>query len=311
MASHRVVVVGTGTMGPGIATVCALGGLQTVLCGRTDASVAQGLDRARQAATLLEAHGLLDAGRAEAAHERLSGSTDADAAAAADLVIESIPENLALKRRCFARLDRSAPADAILATNTSVLSITAIASATARPGRVVGMHWWNPPHLLPLVEVIPGEHTDDAVAAAIAELCRRLGKTPVRVRKDAPGFIGNRLQFALLREAAHIVEQDIASPEDVDLAMRTSLGLRYAALGPFETADFTGLDVVRSVMNYLLPDLSRAEQTPAPVARLADAGKLGAKTGAGFHDYAGRTREELAAARDVKLAKLLRAGFGR
>lgn len=311
VAIERVVVIGTGTMGHGIAEVCALGGLETVLCGRTDASVEQGLERARQAGARLEALGLLEPGRAEAAQKRLSGTTDLDSAAQnTNLVIESIPEHLGLKQRCFKRLDRSAPADAILTTNTSGLSITAIASATARPERVVGMHWWNPPHLMPLVEVISGEQTDEQVAVEITALARQLGKLPVRVRKDAPGFIGNRLQFALLREAAYIVEQGIASPEDVDRAMRASLGLRYAALGPFETADFTGLDVVRSVMDYLLPDLSRAEAAPAPVARLAEAGCLGVKSGAGFYDYTGRTREELVAARDAKLAKLLRAGFG-
>ena len=310
MPVERAAVVGTGTMGPGIAEMFALGGSRTLLCGRTEGAVASGLRRARLAGANLARFGLVPAERVAEAEGRLSGSTDLETAAQADFVVETIVENMEAKKECFGRLDRAAPEGAILVTNTSGLSITEIASATTRPGRVAGMHWWNPPHLVPLVEVVCGEGTSAETAAEVAAVSRSLGKVPVVVRKDVPGFIANRLQYALLREAANIVGQGIATAEDVDLAMRAGPGLRYAALGPLETADFIGLDVVADVMDYLLAALSAASETPAPVAELVKSGRLGAKSGQGFYDYSGQAPEDLLTQRDAKLAKLLAAGFG-
>ena len=312
MPGKNVVVVGTGTMGPGIAEVFALGGWRTVLCGRTAGSVNSGLARARLAGTNLETFGLVEPGRAAPAAGRLTGSTDLEAAVAeAHLVVEAIAENIGAKKACFERLGRAAPPGNILATNTSGLSITAIASATARPERVAGMHWWNPPHLLPLIEVILGERTAEDTANEVAEIARGLGKLPVMVRKDVPGFIGNRLQYAVLREAVTMVEQGVASVEDIDRAMRAGPGLRYAALGPLETADFIGLDVVRDVMDYLLPEINSSPETPTLVAELVKSGKLGNKSGEGFYPRPRRRADERLTERDAKLAKLLGAGMGK
>ncbi len=305
MPSKNVVVVGTGTMGPGIAAVFALGGWRTVLLGRTPDALASGLDRSRLAGANLERLGLLSPGRAAEAETLLSGSTDMGAAAAdADFVVECIAEHLEAKRDCFRHLDEAARPDTILATNTSGLSISAIAAATSRPARIAGMHWWNPPHLIPLVEVVRGEQTDEATLAAVADTARALGKTPVLVRKDAPGFIGNRLQYALLREAIHMVEAGIASAEDVDAAVRAGPGLRYAAMGPLEVADLIGLDVVADVMAYLLPELGAPSATPDSLARLVASDKLGVKRGGGFHDCAGRPLADLLTERDERLAAL-------
>ena len=305
MSAKNVAVVGTGTMGPGIAAVFAFGGWQAVLVGRTRDTLASGLSRSRLTGANLERFGLLPRGRAAEAETRLSGTTDLEAAAAgADLVVECIAENLEAKLDCFRRLDRAARPDAILATNTSGLSISTIAAATSCPARVAGMHWWNPPHLIPLIEVVSGKQTDEATVAAIADTARALGKRPVVVRKDVPGFIGNRLQYALLREAVHLVESGIASAEDVDAAMRAGPGLRYAAMGPLEVADLIGLDVVADVMAYLLPELGAPSGIPELLTRLVGSRKLGVKRGRGFHDYAGRPLADLLTERDERLAAL-------
>ncbi|MFW6107964.1 MAG: 3-hydroxyacyl-CoA dehydrogenase family protein [bacterium] len=312
MDERRAVVIGTGTMGPGIAEMFALGGFRTALCGRSTASVDAGLAAARGAGENLARFGLAAPDAVGAAHDRLGGTTDlAAGVAGAGIVVESIIEDLAAKQSCFEKADRAAPPDALLATNTSGLSITEIASATARPRRVAGMHWWNPPHLVPLVEVVRGEQTGDQTTDALVDIARTLGKCPVVVRRDVPGFIANRLQYALLREAAHIVGEGIASPEDVDRAMRAGPGFRYAALGPLEVADFIGLDLVDAIMEYLLPALSVDCETPAAVARRARSGRHGVKTGGGFYPYAGRSGDDVLTARDEKLARLLQAGFGR
>jgi 3-hydroxybutyryl-CoA dehydrogenase len=311
MKARRVVVAGTGTMGPGIAEVFALASCEVALWGRREESVRRGLERARCAGASLERLGRIPAGRADEAAERLTGGTDLEAAAAdADFLVETIVEDLAAKQDCFRRLDRAAPDAALLVSNTSGLPITEMASATGRPERVAGMHWWNPPHLIPLVEIVCGDRTSEETADAVAAVARDLGKLPVTVRKDVPGFLGNRLQYALLREAARLVEEGVASAEDVDRAMRAGPGLRWAALGPLEVADFIGLDVVAGVMDYLLPELHPGLTTPAGLAEMAAAGRHGLKTGAGFYDYSGRPADGMLAERDAKLARLLDAGFG-
>ena len=312
MRAKNVAVIGTGTMGPGIAEVFALGGCPVTLVGRTAESVESGLARARLAGANLEAAGLIASGRAAEAEARLSGSTEfEEAVGGADFVVESIVENIDAKRECFRRLDAAAAPDAILVSNTSGLSITAIASAAARPGRVAGMHWWNPPHLIPLVEVVRGEQTADATVRAVTEIAGGLGKLPVVVEKDEPGFIANRLQYALLREAVSMVEQGVASAADIDLAMRAGPGLRYAALGPLEVADFIGLDVVKDVMDYLLAAMDPPSEPPGLLARLVSSGKLGAKAGEGFYSYTGRPIEELLRERDARLARLPGIGLGK
>jgi 3-hydroxybutyryl-CoA dehydrogenase len=333
MLPETATIIGTGTMGPGIAAMFALAGIQTTLCGRSDGSVERGLARARLAVENLDRFGLLDVGpeRRGGAAGLLVGSTDLSRAVAdAGIVVESIAEDLAAKQALFARLGELARPDATLATNTSGLRISEIAATAARPQRIVGMHWWNPPHLVPLVEVVRGERTGDATVEQTVALSRRLGKTPVVVNRDVPGFLANRLQYALLREAARILDQGLATVEDVDAAMRAGPGLRWAALGPFEVADFIGHDVIRDILAYLLPAMAEVEaeggchvgkggkgetekeETGASLfERLAEAGTLGVKSGHGVYDYAGRSVEELLTERDAKLAALLKAGFGR
>jgi 3-hydroxybutyryl-CoA dehydrogenase len=203
-------------------------------------------------------------GIARPAEVQLAGSIR-QAAAGADLIVEAAPENLTVKRQLVAEFDAAAPG-AIVATNTSVLKISEIADGSAHPERVVGTHWWNPPYLIPVVEVVPGEHTAKETVSRVTSWLRGAGKTVVPVRRDVPGFIGNRMQFALWREAMAIVQEGISDAETVELVARNTVGLRLAAIGPLSNADFIGLDLTRAIMDYLLPSLSTEQQARASSA---------------------------------------------
>ncbi|MFH1567957.1 MAG: 3-hydroxyacyl-CoA dehydrogenase NAD-binding domain-containing protein [Gemmatimonadota bacterium] len=292
-------VVGAGTMGAGIAGVLARAGCAVRVQDLDEAA----LDRGR---ALLAAgqQALVDAGRvtraaAATAADRVRFSTDLEAACAGvDLLVEAASEDLALKRQLFARFDDLCPPAAVLATNTSGLSISRIAAATARPAQVAGVHFWNPPHLIPLVEVTRGEATSDATADLLLALARRVGKRPILVRCDVPGFVGNRLQFAVFREALHILSEGIASAADIDAAMTAGPGLRYGFLGPLRTADLGGLDVFRAISSYLFAELGSETGVPEALEEQVRAGRLGAKSGAGFYDYAGGEFSQIVAERD-------------
>jgi 3-hydroxybutyryl-CoA dehydrogenase len=221
------------------------------------------------------------------------------------LVVEAVPEMLSVKLPVYEQMDREADPEVIFASNTSGLSITKLGSATGRPEKVAGFHFWNPAHLMPLVEVTKGEKTSSEVAELLLALATRLGKKPILVRREVPGFIGNRLQCAVLREALHLVQEGFASAEDVDTAMKAGPGIRYAFLGPLETADLGGLDVFTNISNYLFEDLGRATKAQPYMADLVKEGRLGVKTGRGFYEYGGKTLSELLSARDEKLIKVL------
>ncbi len=203
----------------------------------------------------------------------------------AEVVIEAAPEDLPLKQELFERLDRLAPAGTMLATNTSVMSVGEIGARATRRGRVLGTHWWNPPYLIPLVEVVQAEATGEGVVRRMLDLLAEVGKTPVHVRRDVPGFVGNRLQHALWREAIAIVAAGICDAETVDTVVKQSFGRRLAVLGPLENADLVGLDLTLAIHDYLLPHL---DSTPGPASLLRDKvarGELGMKTGKGFRQW--------------------------
>lgn len=216
----------------------------------------------------------------------------------AAFVFEAAPEKMALKQAIFAEIEAHAPADAILASNTSVMPITEIMSGLRDKSRALGTHWWNPPHLIPLVEVIRTSDTSDEAIAATMSLLTDAGKTPVRVEKDVPGFIGNRLQHALWREAVSLVERGICDAEAVDTVVKSCFGRRLAVLGPLENADLVGTDLTLDIHNTVLADL---EHRPGPsplLAQLVADGKLGMKSGEGFRKWtpedAKRLREKVA-----------------
>src|SRR5579883_3099956 len=289
-------VIGTGMMGPGIALSLALGGVRSTIVSRAPETAAAGLAKARGLAGVLLENGLAPGDAIARALGLLDACADFDAAvSAASLVIESGPEDMDYKQSLFARMDARARPDAVLATNTSGLSITAIASRCTRPERVLTTHFWNPPHLMPLVEIVKGEKTSGEVAEAIRKLLADCGKTPVVVKKDRPGQLGNRLQMALVREAAHIVAEGIADAEDVDAVAKNGFGLRMPAYGIFEHQDIVGLDLGIRVVEYVAQDLYNEPRAPENMRELVRAGKVGAKAGQGFYDWSGKSADEVRA----------------
>ncbi|MEA5457268.1 3-hydroxyacyl-CoA dehydrogenase family protein [Sinomonas sp. JGH33] len=289
-APASVAVLGAGLMGHGIAQVFAAAGSEVRIWdpdGDTLASVHRRID-----ANLEKIAGWQHAPTSQAStgdRVSLSGSLEA-AVSGVEVIFEASPENLGLKRNVVAQIDRCNP-EAVLATNTSVLRIGDIAAGSPHSVRVVGAHWWNPPYLIPVVEVVPSEHTSDAVTDAVIAWLEGAGKLPVTVRKDVPGFIGNRLQFALWREALNLVEEGVCDAGSVDLVARNTFGLRLAAMGPIENADFIGLDLVRAIMDYVLPSLSAASSPPEILTTAVDGGRLGAKAGQGLLDWEQGDRE--------------------
>ncbi|MGB3290735.1 MAG: 3-hydroxyacyl-CoA dehydrogenase family protein [Burkholderiaceae bacterium] len=281
-ARVKVAVLGAGLMGHGIAQAFMVTGFDVsiwdpnpeVLAG-VDARIAQHLD-------FLGISSTRKVRTADTVRECIQGC---------DLVVEAAPEKLQVKRELIRAIDEI-DQHCIVATNTSVLRITEIAKGSANPSRIVGTHWWNPPYLMPLVEVVHGEQTAEDTVRLVTAWLQQAGKIPVEVYKDAPGFVGNRMQFALVREAAHIVEQGICSPETVDLVARLTFGRRLAAVGPLKNADFIGLDLTCDIMNYLSESLANDTRAPQLFRDKVEKGELGAKTGSGIYKWTESSRAE-------------------
>ena len=306
MDVRHVAVAGTGMMGPGIAATFALAGRRATIVSRTAEGAASGVAKARSLIETLAANGLADPAQTKEAVTRLAPSTDPEEAVrAAQLFVESVPEDLGTKQAFFARLDKASP-DAILCSNTSGISITAIASKSTRRERILTTHFWNPPYLMPLVEVVMGEWTSRQIADGVVDLLRGCGKVPVLVRQDRPGQLGNRIQHAMIRECVNIVQEGIATAEDVDLAVKTGVGLRLPVYGVFEHADMVGLDLVKAVQNYVLPDLSPVKEAGRLHQEKVARGELGVKAGRGFLEWTPRKAEEVRARRDAFLIQFLR-----
>ncbi len=312
MAINRALVLGTGMMGPGIAATLALGGVEATVVSRTGEGAAKGEAAARSALNALDAAGLLAAGEAQEAAGRITSDCDLDRLLpGTDLVIESIVEDMAVKQELFARMDRLTAPGAILASNTSGLSITQIAAKCERPERVVTTHFWNPPHLMPLVEIVLGEKTSPELAAILRDLFKACGKAPVVVKKDRPGQLGNRLQMALFREAVNIVAEGIAEAEDVDKAASLGFGLRLPVYGILEHIDLVGLKLASSVCDYTARDLYSERRAPPLFAEKIERGESGAAAGKGFYDWSRKCAEDVKARRDAFLIDCLRRGVHR
>lgn len=301
-------VIGTGMMGPGIAATLALGGVRATILSRTEENAAKGVDAARAQLRVLAENGLAELVETREAFDRIDASCAFDRTVEkVDLVIESAPENMDLKQKMFAHLDAVVDRSAVLASNTSGLSITAIASLCRHPERVLTTHFWNPPHLMPLVEIVQGEKTSPEVAQTVRELLAACGKVPVIVKKDRPGQLGNRLQMALVREAAYIVGEGIADVEDVDLVAKNGFGLRMPAYGIFEHQDTVGLDMALGILDYVAKDLYNEAKAPNFYRAKVASGDLGAKSGKGFYDWSKKSIDEVKARRDRFVIDVLRA----
>ena len=278
----RVAVVGAGTMGNGIAHVFAQSGWETVLVDVAPDALTRALKTIAANLQRLVKKGALSADDGAATQGRLRTSPSLDAARDADIVIEAATEDRDLKFTIFRELDRTAPPAAILATNTSSISITTIAAQTTRPAQVIGMHFMNPVPVMPLVEVIRGLETGEGTVEKILEVVKALGKTPVVVN-DAPGFVSNRVLMPMINEAVFCVMEGVATPEAVDAVMK--LGMSHP-LGPLALADLIGLDVCLAILGVLHRDLGDDKYRPAPLLRtMVAAGRLGRKSGRGFYVY--------------------------
>lgn len=292
----RAAILGTGTMGPGMGAVLARAGLQVALY---DVS-AEALTRARGTAAIAE--GVLDKlAVADKGGELRFESDLAAAVEGADIVVEAIPERLELKQQVFAELEGLIRDDTIIASNTSGIPITRMAERLQHPERVVGWHWSNPPALIPMNEIIVGDRTSPEVVAATEQLTRDIGYEPVTLRKEVPGFVENRVLYAIMRECLALLDEGVVDAEGLDLCVRWGIGYKLAVVPPIQLLDMAGLDIYTAVASFLNQDLSNEAGISKTATDLRDAGTLGIKSGRGFFDYTPERVRELGAMRAGKL----------
>jgi 3-hydroxybutyryl-CoA dehydrogenase/5-formyl-3-hydroxy-2-methylpyridine 4-carboxylate dehydrogenase len=299
----RVATMGTGTMGPGMGSVLARAGMEVALY---DVS-AEALERAKAAYDL--AWGVLD--RLETPIVEggsVRYATDvADALAGAEFVMEAVPEKLELKQQVFAEYERHVGPDVILASNTSGIPVTRIAANLEHPERVIGMHWSNPPHLIPMIEIIPGEKTNEAARAGAAAMVQDIGYFPSLLKKEVPGFVENRILYAIMRECLALVDEGVIGREELDLNVKWGIGYKLAVIPPMQLLDMAGLDIYTSVATYLNPDLSNASEVSSTIRDLTAQGRLGMKTKGGIFDYTDEEVGQLRAQRAMKLVAVRKA----
>lgn len=301
---ETVVIPGAGIMGASMGQIFAQYGYEVILYDNAEEGIRRGQELVRLNQQNLVANGRLSQEESGALAERITFTMDMEAIAAADFLVECITEDVKTKQLFWRQASAMVAEDVVLCTNTSGLSINLLSAAVQKPARFCGMHWVNPPHLVPLVEMIAGDKTAPQAIEIVRGVAKSLHHVPVQVKKDVPGFVLNRLQFSLLREALYIVENDIASCEDVDNVMKFGLGMRYAAIGPFETADLGGLDTFYKIASYLFRDLSDAKEVPPLLEKLYQNGDYGTKTGRGFYDYEGDKAAAKIEKRDADFQKL-------
>jgi 3-hydroxybutyryl-CoA dehydrogenase len=304
----KVVVIGTGLMGPGIAYTLASAGCRVSLCARSQESLERGLRSFRAAVDTLIEGECITPEEGSTTVKRLSGSTHLEEAVLrADLVTESITEDLKIKQDLFKRIEQACPPHTILTSNTSGIPATQLARGLSHPQRFAVTHFWNPPHLMPLVEVVKGEQTSQATVDTLVGLLQKGGKKPVVVLKDTPGQLGNRLFHALIREAIWIVQEGIASAEDVDTAVRTGLGRRFPVYGALEHQDVVGLDMVYAIQDYMCKALCSEREAATLLKEKVESGHVGVKSGKGFYDWTKRDARSLVEQRDKFLLELLKS----
>lgn len=289
---ENIAVIGAGLMGHGIAQIFALRGYSVTLMDIKGELLFKALEGIRSNLTLMAERGIVNRKDIDSAISQIKTTENmVEAADGVQIVIEAVSENLDLKQRIFKELDASCSPDTILTTNTSVISITEIAHKARNRDRILGTHFWNPPYLIPLVEVIRGEETADWAMDRTYDLLKAVGKHPVRVNKDVPGFVGNRLQHALWREAISIVERGIADASTVDECIKYGFGLRLPVLGPMENADMVGTDLTLAIHDYILKHLESSPEPSPLLKEKVERGEIGFKTGRGFQEWSPEAAE--------------------
>ena len=304
----HISVAGAGTMGASLAQTFALFGYEVKVFDiyETALKKAQRLVDLNQETWIKQ--GIVTQTQSDALKQKIHYTHELQDLKDSDFLIEAILENLEVKHKFWKEVSALVRPDAILCSNTSGLSITAIAEAVEHPERFAGMHWMNPPHIIPLIEVIQAKLTSDETIQVVYDFALELKKKPVKV-KDAPSFVLNRIQQAILREALYIVQEGIATPEGVDDVMKYALGFRYAAFGPFEICDLGGLDIHNNISKYTFPDLCDAKEPFGLIKDCVDNNNLGVKTGKGFYDYSNGRDAEVIRYRDTMFTKLAKTLF--
>lgn len=304
--TKQIAIIGAGTMGHGIAQVFAQAGLEVTLADTDATSLAKAIPRIRENLETCLGRRSVNGDRAVPILKRIrTTSSLVEAVSRADWVVEAVFEDLDVKHEVHRQAEKHSPAHVIIASTTSSYCVRDMVVALRRPERFLVTHFWNPPYLIPVVEVMPGEHTSTETVESTFMLLEKAGKVPALVKRDTAGFVGNRLQHALRREAIAIVAQGIASPEDVDRIARLSFGLRLPVVGPLETIDLGGLDLTLAIQAYLLPKLDRSTEPSQLVQDKVARGELGAKAGKGFYDWSPARMARVVRQRDEALLEML------
>ncbi len=304
---EKLAVIGCGTMGHSIVLNAAWVGMQVKMYGIDANDIQNGLSGVNDKLNTLLKNDLITEDQLSQILKNITGTSSlSEAVDGATFIIECIPEVLELKNDLFRKLDQMCGDEVILATNTSGLSPSRIALNLKHPERTLATHFWNPAHLIPLVEVLRAEFTDDKTFNRAIDMLKFMNKKPIEVKKEVPGLVGNRLQFALFREAQYLLEQGIASKEDIDAAVTYSIGRRLPVTGPLLSADMGGLDVFASISDYLFKDLSNADQSSANLKELVARRHFGQKNGAGFYPWDEKFSEEMNQKREEQLIRFLK-----
>jgi len=307
MKQNNIAVIGAGTMGHGIAHVFALHDYAVSLTDSNPDILHKAIPRIEDNLKTYVEHGFASPDEAAVVPSRIRLVPDIPAAASqADFIVEAVFEDMAVKHQILPQIEAHCSEQTIIMSNSSSFRVGDMATVLRQPERFLGTHWWNPPHLIPLVEVICGEKTSIEAIEATRALLKCVGKYPALVRKDVAGFVGNRLQHALRREAIALVAAGVASPEDIDLIARLSFGLRLPIIGPLATADLGGLDLTLAIQSYLLADLDRSTEPSQFVRDKVAGGELGAKAGKGFHDWPPGRQAAVIRKRDRAILELVK-----
>ena len=309
---ENIAVVGSGIMGHGIGQTFALGGYGVTLNDISDALLSKAIQQIRSNLNTFVEFEITTSDGAKEALSRIKTTKNLkEAVVGSDVVVEALPEVMDLKKRIVKELDETCPSHTIIASNTSGLSLTEMVSDIRRQDQAIIAHWYNPPHIIPVVEIVKGQYTSDQTVDLVYQLLMSIGKKPIKILKEVPGFLGNRLQFALYREALHCLKEGIASAEDIDMAVKGSYGFRLPTLGPLETSDFGGLDTYLHIAEYLFKEIDRSTEPPEFLRKKVSQGKLGVKTGEGFFRYTPEEAEKKIKKRDRQFLQRLKCLYFR
>ncbi|RLL41104.1 3-hydroxyacyl-CoA dehydrogenase family protein [Oceanobacillus piezotolerans] len=302
---QKITVLGAGTMGHGIAQNYALAGFSVALYDLKTEYLSKALSLINTNLTLLVQEERIDSARKEEALNRITVTTDLkEAVGDTDFITETIIEVLDAKHQLYRQLDELVPEEVIIASNTSTFSLEQLTKSMKNSKRFIITHFFNPAQLVPLVEIVKRDETPEKVVDQTVALMKKIGKEPVVLQRDIPGFIANRLQAALVREAFHLLEEGVADAKSIDLALTAGPGFRWAFIGPLETADYGGLDIWKSVVENLAPELSQAEKVPSFINEKISQGKLGTKAGEGIYNYSETLVEKALEKRDRNFIRL-------